>query len=140
MKVTSELEQKFNEAMVEFLDTMINAKDFAIGQLPDTIEQILSWKMIESLVSWSLCMTAIIICLALFTVFGYRLFTWKSKDREETSSITQDSHIIVTVVGGFGLLIFLITLAECDSASLDWLQIMVAPKSYILDYIVGLKQ
>lgn len=148
------MNEKLNNALTEFLQLTLqgvqNATEFAVTQLPDALQQLLLWKAVNSA----------IICLLFCIFIGIGLYYSKLRRKSLTPedeervkflkemgyskrTIAQDSELhrlnqlyiiddnsiwfirVLTVIG----IVFLPT-------TFTWLKILIAPKLYILEYIM----
>lgn len=97
------------------------------GEIPDVVNQLLLWKSMESLVVFFL-----ILALIGFWVWAeIKTFKFARKIDKEND----ERMATVAVWGGVGMFVRLFLFAIIESNfNLDWLQIMIAPKLYLLEY------
>lgn len=120
-------------------DGMTGAVSFAKAQIPDVIHQMLMWNMITSLIAFSFGVLSILV------VVVYFLCMWKASKRfDETrkdniffekgfyteNKILNDSGM---VIGTFVLIFFVVNLVVNVVMGFDWIEILVAPKYYLLE-------
>jgi nitrate reductase NapE component len=118
---------KMEEALVEIITKASQAVEtgvsFLSAQLPEVIHQLLVWKAIQSGLLFMVAMLGVVACLA---------GQWKVHKiavREEES----DLYIIVLA------LCLPLSIAAIGAFNwLDWLQIIVAPKLYLIEYAAKL--
>lgn len=100
--------------------------EFLMAELPDVIHQLLIWKAIMSGLQSLLAIT-----LTVVGVYGYyRLFKWDMKnssygEKGFPSFLGGIAGVAVLTAAGF---LF----------SMDWLQILIAPKIYLIEYAASL--
>lgn len=131
------------QLMQRALDGVDAAVDFSQQQIPDVIQQLLMWKSAESLIYFSFGIIFVLFCPLIFYI-GHRLEKKARRDYENgeawtrhggsaISSVTSISYDMVGslkksstlfVVAGF-IMVF---------ENLEWLQIWMAPKLYLLEY------
>lgn len=113
------------QALASILQKTVNAVEagvsFLSDQLPDVIQQLLIWHAVKSGV-W------FVITLICTIVLGRWLYkTLKSPD------CWDDYGPLPILFGGAVVFLFVITFKN-----LDWLQILVAPKLYLIEYAAEL--
>lgn len=120
---TDEVLAQFIQKLIAGMDATV---DFASEQIPDVIHQLLVWKAAESFIQWFAAV--IISCL------------WIRKFLHDTKNVPEDCTGWNTVYDGDQLgpqimlhmiLILPLSVVWCQ---LDWLQILLAPKLYLLEY------
>lgn len=140
------MNEQAEEALARMIDLAIDgiegAKSFAEAELPSVVEQLLIWKMLESLIP--VFFTLVLWGIAAYLLIGTPAALRRAKKAYEngekwtlmyqqgtTTSILYDiaSLGLHRIIPGFlAILIGLITL------NFTWLQILVAPKIYLLEY------
>jgi hypothetical protein len=103
---------------------------FLMNQLPEVIQQLLWWKMWESIVS-----NALIIVLFFLLPFIIIKKTWK-KGMESFKRDATDEHGIALIIAFIWILIGTLPLGM--GTDLTWLQIWIAPKIYLIEYAAEL--
>jgi hypothetical protein len=127
LKTTNERKKKMNEKLQEALAEIINltlqGKDFAIEQAPDVVSQLLAWNMVCSLI-----LSAIgIIMLILTAVFLKKVIPAFGKGGWVYDNDLEGVPILVV---GIALMVAILII----SSNLDWIQILIAPKVYLIEY------
>lgn len=130
--MTNELENTANEVLVQILQGAVDATNAAVefskAHLPEVVEQLLMWHMIESLMFFAsgflLLIVSGVCCAAIC----------KSWDKICRS----DLEPFVIVLGIPLLLVMTASGLILIPNSLDWLKILVAPKLYLLEYTASL--
>ena len=116
----SNIQDTANQALQQMLTMAVNglqgAVDFSKTQIPDVVHQMLMWNAVSSAIVQAVC---------LFIVVVYVIVAYKFCDSEDFDS---DAILITLMVGLFTVGVPL-TIAALN---FDWLQILVAPKYYIL--------
>lgn len=138
------MNEQAEQALVNLLNLAIDgiegAKAFTETQLPEVVEQLLMWKMLESLAST-------LFPFLLFVVSGMTLLTVLLKSKKSRDgdgyhpyypNLWWDTCGQSDVAIGAKISLTMTTLttfiATTALANLTWLQILVAPKVYLLEY------
>jgi len=125
------------------IDGIEGAKAFTEAQLPEVIEQLLMWKMLESLAStlfpfllFALFATSLLTVLVKIRkskksrdgdgCFPYQRNLWWDKNGQSDMAIATTITLLITT--------FASLFTAAVMANLTWLQILVAPKVYLLEY------
>lgn len=135
--MNNELENTANEALRAIIDNAAAAKDFILAELPEVVQQLLMWKVAESLI-W--CIMGIIYAGIFLTIFikGWRYIVKAFKDGSfEHGGYLCENNLepvpwIITVSSLFPLAFSPLFF------DLAWLQIWIAPKVYLLEYAAKL--
>lgn len=110
---------ELQQALAEVIKSAVSAKDFIIGQIPEVIQQLLMWYGVKSFLFF-LCG----ILLALIIVYlNYRQVVFV-KERE----LWDEPALVLNLLQLFWLfpISFLI--------NIQWLQIWIAPKVWLIEY------
>ncbi len=114
------MKETLNQALKEILDAIIVTKDFVIEQAPDVVQQLLAWRFTISLVGF------VVLLLIFVVIWVISFFIRKNVD--------DGDEIFVIAIAGFASAIPLVLLPlVCD-----WLKILIAPKLFIIEYIMGM--
>ncbi len=107
------------------VDGLNGAVEFSKAQLPEVVEQLLMWHMVESLIWFSVGLLVMIV-----TIWGnFKVHkAVKDGDMDDMAYAIIVPVSLFTFSGGF----------IATTASLDWLKIMIAPKLYLLEYAAQL--
>tara|TARA_R110002126_G_C10175709_1_gene474366 strand:+ start:40 stop:477 length:438 start_codon:yes stop_codon:yes gene_type:complete len=139
MKLQSELDTALAEAVIKTVDGIDTAAGFLAAQAPDIIEQLLFWHGIKSALMF-------VFGIALLFTLQYlaRRYIGKGPIRECGSpggryeqTLTHDGdgeicpRTVFTIMIGFFPVVFGIALTI---GNLDWIQIIVAEKIWLLEY------
>jgi len=125
--MNEELQQAMLKILSKTVDTAGKATDFMVAEIPDVIQQLLVWKMWESIFYLGIA----IIVIVLWTIAEVKVF----KKIRECSNV-KDTWFLYLVPGTFVRLIPTIPVSSC--LNLTWLQILVAPKLYLIEYASAL--
>jgi len=110
-----------NQVLKGIIENAVVTKDFLLSQIPDVIQQILLYNLVES---FSLFI------LGLFIVIGVPIIVYK---------ITE---VAVEKTGDSGLYVFnmasILAIFGVACLNLTWLKIWLAPKLYLIEYAANL--
>jgi hypothetical protein len=126
--MNEELVKKAEGVLVDLLDGFIKAKDFAVDQAPDIIQQLLTWKLFESIL---LCVLGLIIFPALVVYWKMVVKYWEKLDDWEPANF-------FAVVGGMVGSAMLIIVSFISLLNIEWLYIWLAPKVWLIEYAADL--
>lgn len=126
-----------NSALKGLLTEAGKLKDFTIEQLPDVVTQFLQWRFYMHLAECIL--PTILLAIISYCVYrGYKYGMSASKDYEKgTVFYANEGYcvgfwIMAPFSYAFGLLVFFVNI------NLKWLQIFIAPKIYLIEYVVSI--
>ena len=116
------MEGQLRIVLVEMLSSVIAARDFIVAELPEVITQLLVWKSLESI-------------LSLLFIIILTPLVWEGRRRFLTSCTEND-----TIDKMFSALICAVlnVTAVLSLPFLDWVQIWLAPKVYLIEYVTKL--
>lgn len=118
---------KADQVLGQLLDRALNGVDKAVefsqAQIPEVIEQLLMWKMMES-VLWNVAALAVLVVLCVFQWLCFGKHRWCESFSEGDGSLGAAWFFSSAI-----MIVFVITFLD-----FDWLKIMVAPKLYLLEY------
>jgi hypothetical protein len=119
--MNEELKDKLNEFLGKLIEGMEKAGNFAVDQIPDVVQQALTWFMVESLL-WSITALPFLIISVWLPCSYFKSGGWWGEDPQ--------GELVVPVLIGT---LFFTGIGGCVLASnLEWLQILVAPKWFIV--------
>ena len=121
--MNEELVEKTQLAMVEMIESIVKAKDFAVDQAPEVVSQLLAYNTLLY-ASWSALWVACIILSA----WGLWKFIALVKDDDDWIP-----GVVFTVVC---LVVSLCALIETTFNG--WIKIWLAPKVWLLEYAANL--
>lgn len=104
--------------------------DWLYAQAPDIIQQLLLWHGVESFFKFCFFVSLIVISSA----YGRSVLTKMWKENEEFSEGQVAIFIIGCFATGISFFVGIINMAD----HLKWLQIWIAPKVYLLEYVTNL--
>ena len=126
--MNEETENLVNKALAGILENAAKAQDFVLSEAPEIVNQLLMWKTVCAAM-W----VAIAVCLLIAAAFFIRLFI-KAKDEED-----YDKAEIKLVAGSVGGIFSLLSGIFCFIGNLsDLLQLILAPKIYLIEYAANL--
>lgn len=109
-------------ALQQVITDTTTLRDFAVAQAPEVIRELLTWKFTVSLI----CFATGAILLTLGNWGTKKLGDYEYRQtRDRGFSVIL--HLVVTGLG-LGLL----------SSNLDWLQILIAPRVWLIEYAANL--
>ena len=112
------LENTANEALKGMIEASTSASSWVISELPEVVDQLLKWKFIESLAFFVI---GVVLLLSAVAVMGVN-----ARKECATPEFIASSFVYVILSGIISLSII--------SCNLDWLQILLAPKVYLIEY------
>lgn len=144
------MNEQAQQVLADMLERAMSGVDAAVefsqAQIPDVVEQLLIWHMVESLLS---CLAAVCVALCSFFLFRKGVASQKAareayKNGEkwtrfrESSSLTSHAYDIKASGVFFYVPASLIAIASPFFISTTWLKILIAPKLYLLEYAASL--
>lgn len=109
------MNEKLQEALAEIIQLTLQGKDFVLEQAPGVITQLLRWEYTISLI-W-FCVGVLILAFAIwFIVYSVK------------ADVIDYDAIFHCGCAAFLIGLFMI------GCNIDWLQIAIAPKAYLLEY------
>ena len=115
--MNEELQKAILNIVNASMDAVGHARDFAIEQAPDVVQQFLAWELLNSLMLCGLS----VICAAVSLVCFYRLI--RTTDKDGGMSLYGPYYL---AGGAFLAVIALLAF------NTQWLHIWVAPKDYLI--------
>lgn len=125
--VVDAAKEPLKQALVVILDSVIAAKDFLLTEIPDVIQQLLIWNFAYHLIRM---LASILIFFGLVWIFSrlYKTANWNSSDVNLREVLAMVSGISCIPAG----------IAAIVNLNLEWLQIWVAPKVWLIEYAAQL--
>ena len=105
------------------------AGGFVAEEVPIVIDQLLAWKFTMSLLGFTL---GVILLLPIYPLAKFALKGWM--DEHENAA----TNGIAAVIGSVATVSFAVFSPVLLVVNLDWLQIAIAPKLYLLEYAANL--
>jgi len=123
--------ETLNQALILAINEAANAAEFIKGELPEVVRQLLTWKLWTHGISTAICaffaFVLPIVCARFFLKEGKR-GKWGN----------ECNPAIMVPCGFVGLLSFIVGFIEFSMAMPKFIQILVAPKVYLLEYAANL--
>lgn len=149
------MNEELQKALAELFNSVLSAKDFMIGELPEYITQLLMWKAVESFVVMLIGVSFIAASVALI-FYSNRIRTARinsakndKKNGKDWCFFSQEKYCtsltydFVMATGGpsavcsaFVSVVLFVT--GISSINLVWLQIAIAPKVWLVEYAAQL--
>lgn len=144
--MNEQVEQKANELLLNLIDKAQQGMEFAEAQIPDVIEQLLVWKFAASMIGFVFWVVIFIASAWLFKrAFAMRRRAIDAYEKgegwtrlAECSSITSHQYDFMTVGVFFASGVACAISINCALGQLEWFQIWLAPKVYLLEYAASL--
>lgn len=122
--MNKELEDKLNEFLGKIIDGLEQGGEFVLAEIPEVVEQALLWISIKSGVFFALGVIIFMMLIPLYRNLKKNLYKTVGKNRNINENVLFGSMIAVICVLFLSIpLMFL---------NLQWLQIMIAPKWFII--------
>lgn len=138
------MNEQANEALANLLQLAVDgvegAVEFSKAQIPDVVEQLLMWHMLESLIVTFTPLIFVIIfgSVSLWCCNNLDNFHEKAKKIDPNHSPEKDMIPVEFVCLGAMVCTAASTLVFLLSMNTTWLKILVAPKLYLLEYAAEL--
>jgi hypothetical protein len=127
------MNEQLQNAVATILERAITGIDSSVefmqAELPEVIEQLLMWYAVKSVV------LTVIGCLVLFALL-YADYLSLKYCKSEKSHL--DAFEIMTFYGALGCIARIVYLIPISMMSLDWLQIWIAPKIWLMEYAASI--
>ena len=127
--MNTETDKQIAEILKKGLEVAEKSGNFVIEQAPDLVKQLITYKTIETSIS------VLIEITLMYLIFRY--FKYLYKKNNEDSDFISDSEfhiagiVITSLIGIFSFLAFIIEISNL-------IQLIFAPKIYLLEYIAKL--
>jgi amino acid transporter len=123
------MDNNLQEKVIQWIEsTASKIGDFATEQIPPFINEYLTWKFIEALVTTSYVGGLLMILFVAFCLCIKRLVKWAKESSEDTDGVSWIVPIPLTVIT-IGIIIGNFPIDEIKTM----IQIKVAPKVYLLE-------
>lgn len=125
------------QALEQIITDAVSVREFVIEQTPDVVQQLLAWAFWSSLIE-AVAPIVILIAIVIATITTLKKLPRATKAEMIGNSYDytcgiHDMYFIPTVaIGGFSTVISLVAVG-C-TFNITWLQILVAPKVWLLEY------
>ena len=130
--MNEQLQTALAQIITKSLETADKAEAFILAEMPNVVQQLLTWKFWDSIVR---CVGGLS-CYVAGAGLVYLCY-WLWKRSAEKDRYMSDVNSIPSTIGA---LIFLCCtwIPACFLVNLTWLQIWVAPKVYLIEYASSL--
>lgn len=134
-----QLQNTVNDLLQNSIEAFNHGDDWMAGKIPDVVEQLLLWNFTTSLIANVFAWLGFVLVI----VFAIEAHSKCVRDRAEGKSWTQgrycgtsydyDAAILIpkAVAVFYGAVLFFV---YTSGVGLTWLQILIAPKFYLLEY------
>lgn len=131
LTIEEKMETNLQNALSDILISVLSAKDFILAELPDVIHQLLLWKFWGSII----CSFATLCVLMISCIYLYK-YSKKHKIKifRDEDGLYVCSWVLLLIWSVISVIWFLKTF------NIDWLQILIAPKVYLIEYSAKLIQ
>jgi len=131
--MNEELKNKLNEFLGKLIEGMEKAGEFAVDQIPDVVQQALTWFAWKSGVGF---LAGLFLLSATPFIVKFLKKHWWQKDKSGSVLTWYDgtpkANDAVSIFGGTALVAVIVTGFYLLANNLEWLQILVAPKWFIV--------
>ena len=143
--MNEQLQSTVNEILTQSMEAFNKGADWLSGEIPDVVNQLLVWHMIESILA-----NAILIMILITSIVSAikipRMARAARKNNEVWTRCYEGSVMPSTsydaAVAAPYFILFVVSVIAIMSYSVGdmfvWLQILVAPKLYLLEYSIEL--
>ena len=134
--MNEQLQQALAQVIEKATDGVQSGVSFLSAELPDVIHQLLMWKMVESLI-W--CVVGIFFTVGAIRLIAKNSGRGKEDDRKYKATLTHDERGDIAPWSPI-LIVPLLTIVVIASSTINitWLQILIAPKVYLIEYAASL--
>lgn len=143
------MSEQLNDKLVEFMDLALNgieaSTDFMSAELPLYIEQLLTWFLILSSIKF---IGSFLLVFATYKTVKFisKKLPPRPTNRKESNWLWEgysDGDTMITGVGvlafiSFGVALFVTVGLLVQLFNLEWLQILIAPKVWLVEYTAKL--
>jgi len=138
--MTEELTNELNKQLIEVLkgttETVSQAKEFIIGELPDVVYQLLLWYGAYNAI------VAIIGIVVFYLSLKYTKQLFKKPEKGKTTTMWEWSSIDDAHTPNVGFFILLVLwipyIISINMMNITWLKIWIAPKIWLIEYTATL--
>jgi len=128
--MNEELKAQAIAALKEIIESAVRVKDFTVEQAPSVIQELLRWEMTESLLTTGF----MIFIITIFGLISYKTYQKHGFLNSRSDDVSGPGVVVLLsgIAGAiFGFSSFLIS-------DFVWLQILIAPKVYLIEYAAQL--
>ena len=127
--MNSETDKQIAEILKKGLEVAEKSGNFVIEQAPDLVKQLITYKTIET----SICV--LIEITLMYLIFIYFKYLYKKNNEDSDFIIYDEFHIIGMIITSLmGIFLFFAFITDISNL----IQLIFAPKIYLLEYIAKL--
>lgn len=135
IEILSGVKSAGGEVYTASKDAIHKSVDFVVEQAPDVVKQFLMWKFFHAL-TWMLIWISV---ASIVLFFAYKLRKYQDKASKDTgynSGDPSEHNVVVIFKWILGCLACIFLLFGVSSNALQMVKIKVAPKVYIIEFVV----
>ena len=127
--MNSETDKQIAEILKKGLEVAEKSGNFVIEQAPDLVKQLITYKTVET----SICV--LIEITLMYLIFRYFKYLYKKNNEDSDFIIYDEFHIIGMIITSLmGIFLFFAFITDISNL----IQLIFAPKIYLLEYIAKL--
>ena len=127
--MNSETDKQIAEILKKGLEAAEKSGNFVIEQAPDLVKQLITYKTVET----SICV--LIEITLMYLIFRYFKYLYKKNNEDSDFIIYDEFHIIGMIITSLmGIFLFFAFITDISNL----IQLIFAPKIYLLEYIAKL--
>ena len=127
--MNSETDKQIAEILKKGLEVAEKSGNFVIEQAPDLVKQLITYKTVET----SICV--LIEITLMYLIFRYFKYLYKKNNEDSDFIICYEFHIIGMIITSLmGIFLFFEFITDISNL----IQLIFAPKIYLLEYIAKL--
>jgi len=132
--VKTNLEQALSDILIGATETMSQAKDFIVGELPDVVNQVLVWHFTSSLLEF--IFGILLLCSMAWVWIKYSGKGERKDDHRYYWTLTHDDggDFECHVIFSFLITCTLVIISCSMLINITWLKIWLAPKLFMIEY------
>lgn len=126
------LEKALSELVLRAAEGMDKSVEFMSDQLPEVIEQAMVWYAVKSIIYSIVGMFIVFIAIyAPYRFHKWNTYIWPKQNNKNYTWVANYDMEPVYIIAPFLLIPFIIGM---HMLSLEWLQIWIAPKLWLIEY------
>lgn len=122
--MNDELQKQLSEALGGVVENAALAKDFVLAELPDVVTQLLWWNGVKSFFGF---VFGVVMLLAGWRLIAYTRRNWERLEDEDIEHLPIMGVAAALIIG-----------VAMSLSNMAWLQILIAPKVYLIEYAARL--
>ena len=127
--MNAETDKQIAEILKKGLEAAEKSGNFVIEQAPDLVKQLITYKTVET----SICV--LIEITLMYLIFRYFKYLYKKNNEDSDFIIYDEFHIIGMIITSLmGIFLFFAFITDISNL----IQLIFAPKIYLLEYIAKL--